>query len=152
MLPFWVRVYLGAMAIKRYTAFSKAPASPSDGLVSYPEHSLVGSLTPLHRCIQCILQLQSTWSFNVGQQIQNKVLTIKKSTPGKKNEIRTLCGCSTCFTLAVNKIIEIKIQYTYLESINIFHHTPLCISLLNEFPYSSHCINWKFFCWKHVSF
>ena len=34
--------------------------SPSDCLVSYPGHSLVGGLTPLHICSQCILQSQPT--------------------------------------------------------------------------------------------
>ena len=39
-------VDLGAIAMKRYSAFPKAPAfvkSPSDNLVSYPEHSVVVS-------------------------------------------------------------------------------------------------------------
>ena len=44
MLPLRARVDLRAMAMKEYTAFPKAPASleptPSDCLVSYPEHSL----------------------------------------------------------------------------------------------------------------
>ena len=36
-------------------------ASPPDGLMSYPGHSLVaGGLTPLERCSWCILQLQPT--------------------------------------------------------------------------------------------
>ena len=48
MLPLQARVDLGAMAIKGYSAFpqnfSIAGTSPSDCLVSYPEHSLgVGS-------------------------------------------------------------------------------------------------------------
>ena len=34
---------------------------PSDCLMSYPEHSLSGSLTHLLRYGQCILQLQPTW-------------------------------------------------------------------------------------------
>ena len=44
MLPLRDRVDLGAMAMKGYSAFPKAPAlletSPSDCLVSYPGHSL----------------------------------------------------------------------------------------------------------------
>ena len=42
-LPLQVRVDLGVMAIKEYSTFSQSSrprASLSDGLVSYPEHSL----------------------------------------------------------------------------------------------------------------
>ena len=49
MLPLWVRVDLGALAI------SKAGALPSDCLMLYLGYSLGGGLTPL-----CILQLQPT--------------------------------------------------------------------------------------------
>ena len=49
MLPLWAKVDLGAMAMKGYSAFPIAPAllepSPSEFLVSYPWHSLVGSYT-----------------------------------------------------------------------------------------------------------
>ena len=38
-------------------------ASLSDGLVSYPEHSLIWGLTPLQRCSRCILQPQPTSLF-----------------------------------------------------------------------------------------
>ena len=44
MLRLQARVDLGVMAIKEYSTFPKVPAllkfSPSDCLVSYPEHSL----------------------------------------------------------------------------------------------------------------
>ena len=40
MLPIRAKVDLGAMAMKGYSAFPKA--SPSDSLVSYPEHSYGG--------------------------------------------------------------------------------------------------------------
>ena len=40
-------------------SFSISGTSPSDCLVSYPEH-LLGGLTPPQRCIQCILQPQLT--------------------------------------------------------------------------------------------
>ena len=40
MLLLQVRVDLGVMAMKRYSAFPKALASPSDCLVSYPEYLL----------------------------------------------------------------------------------------------------------------
>ena len=41
---------------------SEDGASPSDGVMSYLEHSLGGGLTPLPRCSRCILlpQLQET--------------------------------------------------------------------------------------------
>ena len=46
MLPLQARVDLGAMVMKRYSAFSKssstAGTSPSDCLVPYPGHSLGG--------------------------------------------------------------------------------------------------------------
>ena len=48
MLPLRARVELGAMAMKGYSAFPKAPA-PSDFLVSYPGHSLGGGVLPLCR-------------------------------------------------------------------------------------------------------
>ena len=52
VLPLRARVDLGAMAMKGYSAFPKAPAllepSPSDCLVSYPGHSL-GGVLPLCR-------------------------------------------------------------------------------------------------------
>ena len=48
--------------------------SPSDCLVSYPEHSLGGGLTPLQRSIQCILQPQLT-----GQWISNWFIAFLKS-------------------------------------------------------------------------
>ena len=52
VLPLWANVDLGAMAIKGYNAFPKAPAllepHPLECLVSYPGHSLdSGGLTPL---------------------------------------------------------------------------------------------------------
>ena len=40
LLPHWAKVDLGGMAMKSYSAFFKAPALPSDCLVSYPGHSL----------------------------------------------------------------------------------------------------------------
>ena len=38
-------------------------ASPSDCLVSYPGELLVGSLNPIQKCCQCILQQQLTSHF-----------------------------------------------------------------------------------------
>ena len=40
MLPFWVRVNLGAMAVKRITTFPRARVAPSDYLMSYLGQSL----------------------------------------------------------------------------------------------------------------
>ena len=69
MLPLRVRVDLGAMAMKGYYAFSKAPASME------PQHHIVlchiqdtrwEGLAPLQRCSQCILQPQPT-----GQKISH---------------------------------------------------------------------------------
>ena len=40
MLPPWVIIDLGSMAMKKYSSF---PKSPSDGLMSYPGHLLSGS-------------------------------------------------------------------------------------------------------------
>ena len=64
MLPLQVRVDLGALAIKGYSAFPKSSSitgtSPSDCLVSYLGHSLVGFFTPLQRSTWCILHLQLT--------------------------------------------------------------------------------------------
>ena len=37
-----------------------AGASPSDGLISYLEHSLQGNLTPRQKCSRCIRQSQPT--------------------------------------------------------------------------------------------
>ena len=45
-----------------YSTFPKTQslASPTNGLVSYPGHSLDGGLTPLQKCSQYILQSQLT--------------------------------------------------------------------------------------------
>ena len=45
---------------------SIAGTSPSDCLVSYAGHSLVGALTPLQRSSRCILQPQPTGQSYVG--------------------------------------------------------------------------------------
>ena len=47
----------GVLQIPR---ISKSRASPSDGLMSYPGHSLGEGLTPLQTCSRCILQRQLT--------------------------------------------------------------------------------------------
>ena len=50
--------------------------SPSDCLVSYPEHSFGGGLTPLQRCSWCILQPQPTGQYtelNVKTMSDNSV-------------------------------------------------------------------------------
>ena len=63
MLPLWARMDLGAMAMKGYSAFPKAPASlePHQRLFSVISRTLVEEgLTPLQSCSQCILQLQLT--------------------------------------------------------------------------------------------
>ena len=46
--------------VHHITESSSTGASRSDDLVSYPEHSLVKSLTPLQRCSRHILQPQPT--------------------------------------------------------------------------------------------
>ena len=76
MLPFWVRVELGAMAMNGCSAFPKAPTSlePTIRSFSVTSKTLIGGrslgvgLTPLQRCCQCILQPQPTgqssiWSY-----------------------------------------------------------------------------------------
>ena len=64
MLPLWDRVDLGAMAIKGYSAFPKAPASLESHhqIVSYhiQDTHWGRGLTPLERSSQCILQPQPT--------------------------------------------------------------------------------------------
>ena len=59
--------------------------SPSDCLLSYPGHSLVGGLILLQRCSQCILQPQPT------EQLRD--LIGKKSEVILKNIIRYLDFC-----------------------------------------------------------
>ena len=62
MLPLWVWVNWGAIAMKGYSAFPKAPAllKPHHQIVEcYIQDSRWGSLTPLQRCSQRILQPQS---------------------------------------------------------------------------------------------
>ena len=74
MLPLRARVDLGAMAMKRYSAFPKAPA------LLEPHHQIVkchiqdtrwGGHTPLQRSSRCILQPQPTGQISI---------RIKKST------------------------------------------------------------------------
>ena len=63
VLPLWIWVDLGVMAMKGYSTFPKLQnwsLTISFNLVSYPEHSLRWGLTPRQRCNWCILQLWST--------------------------------------------------------------------------------------------
>ena len=64
MLPRRARVDLGAMAMKGYSTFPKAPQhcwNLTIRLFSVISRTLVrGGLTPLQRCSQCILQPQLT--------------------------------------------------------------------------------------------
>ena len=66
MLPLRARVDLGAMAMKGYSAFPKAPAL-TIRLFSVISRTFVreGGLTPLQRCSQCILQPQPTGQSDV---------------------------------------------------------------------------------------
>ena len=62
-LPLRARVDLGAIAIKGYSAFPKAPASlEPHNQTAVISRTLVGGggLTTLQRCSQCILQPQPT--------------------------------------------------------------------------------------------
>ena len=59
MLQLWIRVDWGAMAMKGYSTFSKAP----DCLVSYPGHFLGEGLTSLQTYNRCTLQPQPTMLF-----------------------------------------------------------------------------------------
>ena len=59
VLPLWARVDLGAMAMKGYSTFPKHYWSLTIKLFSVISRTLFGwwgSLTPLQRCNQCILQ------------------------------------------------------------------------------------------------
>ena len=77
VLPLRTREELGAMAVKGYSTFPKAPAllKPHHQIVScHKQDSLWESLTLLLRCSWCILQPQPTGplSFVV---IQNSIMT-----------------------------------------------------------------------------
>ena len=63
VLTLRVRVDLGAMAVKEYSTFPKAPAllEPHHQIVlNYIQDTLWGSVTPLHRSSRGILQPQLT--------------------------------------------------------------------------------------------
>ena len=63
MLPIRARVDLGAVAIKEYSAFPKAPRlleSHHQIVLCHIHGNRLGSLTFLQRCSQCILQTQPT--------------------------------------------------------------------------------------------
>ena len=63
MQPAWVRVDLGAMAIKGCSAFPKTPASQENNhqvVLCHIQDTRWRYLTPLHRCSRCILQPQPT--------------------------------------------------------------------------------------------
>ena len=76
VLPLQASVDLGAMAMKGYTAFPKAPASLNFiiRLFSAISRTMVagGVLTPLQKCSRCILNPQPT-----GQNIQFNYLGMK---------------------------------------------------------------------------
>ena len=70
--PLWAKVDLAVMAMKRYSAFPKAP------LLLEPHHQIVWchiqdtrcweGFTPLQRCSRCILQFQPTawvWFYDI---------------------------------------------------------------------------------------
>ena len=76
MLPLQVRVNLGAIAMKRYSTFPKAPGlEPCHHcLMSYLEHSLVeDALSSLQRCSLCILQPQLTELFIISFLHKNNI-------------------------------------------------------------------------------
>ena len=56
VITLWAKVDMGVMAIKKYSAFPKAP---TDCLVSY-QGNRRRNLTPLQRSSRCILQPQPT--------------------------------------------------------------------------------------------
>ena len=88
MLPRRARVDLGAMAIKGYSAFPKAPAllELHYQIVSYPGHSLGGGLISLQRSSQCILQPQPIGQpFNSVEKIEILVCKHISSNTFKKN-------------------------------------------------------------------
>ena len=63
VLPFWVRVDLGEMAIKGFSSFSKAPAlmeSPHQIAKCHIQDTRWRNLASLQRSSQCILQPQPT--------------------------------------------------------------------------------------------
>ena len=69
MLPLRARVDLGAMAMKRYSAFPKAPAllEPHYQIVlCHIQDTRWASLTPLQRCSRCIQQPQPTGPISQG--------------------------------------------------------------------------------------
>ena len=61
MLPLWARVDWGAVAMKGYSTFPKAPALLNIRLFSVISWTFVGGdLTPLQRFSLCIIQPQPT--------------------------------------------------------------------------------------------
>ena len=70
MLLHQIRLDLGAMAIKKYSAFTKTPAllEPHHLIVSClnPGHTFGWGFTPLQKYSQCILQYQPTGQKSVG--------------------------------------------------------------------------------------
>ena len=78
MLSLQIRVDLGGMAMKRYSAFLKAPALGNR------------AFTPLQRCSWCILQLQLTWiNSNLNRISRNKsrLCLMVLPTPMNKNDL-----------------------------------------------------------------
>ena len=111
VLPFRVSVDLGAMAMKGYSAFPKAPAllEPHyQTVLCHIQDTRWGGLTLLQRCSRCILQPQPT-----GQRIC-----------GVHSKITLCCNflIFLCFYVCVKNLIHIKFfsTYGYLEVINGF--------------------------------
>ena len=79
MLPLRARVNLGAMAMKRYSAFPKAPA------LLEPHHRIVqchiqGGSYPLQKCSRCILLPQSAGLNHYEGHSENKLIFIAQET------------------------------------------------------------------------
>ena len=71
MVPLQARVDMGAMAMKRYSAFPKTPEllESHHHIVCYIWDTCCKGLTPLQRCSQCILQPQPTGQIDKGIHI-----------------------------------------------------------------------------------
>ena len=72
VLQFWVRVNLGAMVMKGYSLFPKAPSilEPHQQIfLYYIQNTCWKSLTPLQKSSRCILQFQPTEQYTKSFQI-----------------------------------------------------------------------------------
>ena len=118
MLSLGVRVHLGAITIKVYSAFPKGPsiigASPSDCLVSYRRHSLVESYPLCSPSRQGHVYLNQRWFIELSVSFLEIFFDLRSTSPSKTSDseqqhctfLALLRTMRTSFSFYINFLIS----------------------------------------------